>query len=158
MIYFMSVDYCADLLRRVDYPLYVALLVLPRLLRPTFLPLFAFNAELTHVPHAAQEPMLRNIRYQWWREAVERLYSNTPDAQPVMVALAPHKHIWDMAAFDALVGAHEEEGGKPYAVLCDMALRVAPPKNHMTIKRVFDALATVENGPLLPLRLWWRAR
>jgi len=37
--------------------------------------LYAFHYELSKVPDVTSEPMLGQIRYQWWRDAVDEIYS-----------------------------------------------------------------------------------
>ncbi len=43
--------------------------------------LYAFHAELAKVPEYVSEPMLGEIRYQWWREVVEQIFSDAPVRQ-----------------------------------------------------------------------------
>ncbi|MGB6229844.1 MAG: squalene/phytoene synthase family protein, partial [Litorimonas sp.] len=37
--------------------------------------LYAFHAELAKIPELISEPMIGQIRYQWWRDCVEEIYS-----------------------------------------------------------------------------------
>ena len=43
--------------------------------------LYAFHCELAKVPEIVSEPMIGHIRYQWWRECIEEIYSQ--GAKPV---------------------------------------------------------------------------
>ena len=38
--------------------------------------LYAFHYELSKVPDVTSEPMLGQIRYEWWREAIDEIYSD----------------------------------------------------------------------------------
>lgn len=38
--------------------------------------LYAFHYELAKVPEVTSEPMLGQIRYEWWREAIDEIYSD----------------------------------------------------------------------------------
>lgn len=40
--------------------------------------LYAFHYELSKVPDVTSEPMLGQIRYQWWRDAVDEIYTGHP--------------------------------------------------------------------------------
>ncbi|MEM7729303.1 MAG: squalene/phytoene synthase family protein [Pseudomonadota bacterium] len=37
--------------------------------------LYAFHAELAKVPELVSEPMMGRIRYQWWRDCLEEIYT-----------------------------------------------------------------------------------
>jgi len=43
--------------------------------RDDLLILYAFHYELSKVPDMTSEPMLGQIRYEWWREAIDEIYS-----------------------------------------------------------------------------------
>lgn len=43
--------------------------------RHDLLLLYAFHYELAKVPEIVSEPMIGQIRYQWWRECIEEIYS-----------------------------------------------------------------------------------
>ena len=40
--------------------------------------LYAFHYELAKVPELVSEPMIGQIRYQWWRDAVAEIYEGKP--------------------------------------------------------------------------------
>lgn len=44
--------------------------------RADLLILYAFHYELAKVPEVTSEPMLGQIRYEWWREAIDEFYSD----------------------------------------------------------------------------------
>ena len=46
--------------------------------REALLTLYAFHYELAKVPELVSEPMLGAIRYQWWRDAVDEIYTGKP--------------------------------------------------------------------------------
>lgn len=43
--------------------------------RLDLLTLYSFHYELAKVPDVTSEPMMGEIRYQWWRDAIEEIYS-----------------------------------------------------------------------------------
>jgi 15-cis-phytoene synthase len=70
-----------------DRPRYYATLYAPPVARPHLFALYAFAAEVARAPDAVREPMLGEIRLQWWREAVERLGEGGAGETPVLAAL-----------------------------------------------------------------------
>jgi len=50
--------------------------------------LFALDAALGHVLRTTREPMVGQMRLAWWREALARLDTAPPPAEPVLQALA----------------------------------------------------------------------
>jgi len=42
--------------------------------RKDLLTLYSFHYELAKVPDVTSEPMMGEIRYQWWRDAIEEIY------------------------------------------------------------------------------------
>ena len=46
--------------------------------RERLLLLYAFHYELAKVPELVSEPMIGQIRYQWWREAIAEIYEGKP--------------------------------------------------------------------------------
>jgi len=44
--------------------------------RSDLLILYAFHYELSKVPDVTSEPMLGQIRYEWWREAIDEIYGD----------------------------------------------------------------------------------
>ncbi len=78
----MTIDhfqYCLDQLRRFDHDRYLAVLLTPRNVRAPLCALYAFEAEMARIPHSVSEPMLGEIRYQWWRETLEKM---KPEEEP----------------------------------------------------------------------------
>lgn len=65
-------------LQRVDPDRYRAALFADKQERSDLLTLYAFHAELAKVPEIVSEPMIGNIRYQWWRDAIEEIYGGKP--------------------------------------------------------------------------------
>ena len=46
--------------------------------RDALMVLYAFHAELAKVPELVSEPLIGQIRYQWWRDALDEVYSGKP--------------------------------------------------------------------------------
>ncbi len=75
--------YCAELVRRVDRDRYLAALFAPAAQRRRILAVYALNAELAGIAGAVREPLLGEIRLQWWREGLRGRRDH-----PVLEALA----------------------------------------------------------------------
>ncbi|WP_420429275.1 phytoene/squalene synthase family protein [Kordiimonas sp.] len=50
--------------------------------------IYAFNQEVAKTRESVSEPMIGEIRLQWWREALEGITAGTPREHPVVQALA----------------------------------------------------------------------
>ncbi len=64
-----------DALKQADPDRYRAALMSNAQGRADLLILYAFHYELAKVPEVTSEPMLGQIRYEWWREAIDEIYS-----------------------------------------------------------------------------------
>jgi NADH dehydrogenase [ubiquinone] 1 alpha subcomplex assembly factor 6 len=68
----------AALVRRHDRDRYQTALFAPRDRREDLFALYAFNYEIARLREAVTQPMLGQIRLQWWREAIEAAYAGAP--------------------------------------------------------------------------------
>ena len=69
----MSLQACAELVERGDPDRFLATMAAPPALRTTLFPLYAFNVEIARAPWVTQEPMIAEMRLQWWRDALEEI-------------------------------------------------------------------------------------
>ncbi|WP_017672572.1 squalene/phytoene synthase family protein [Blastomonas sp. AAP53] len=51
--------------------------------------LFAFDAQIAGIVLQAREPMLAQIRLQWWHDVIAKPVASRPSANPVLAALLP---------------------------------------------------------------------
>lgn len=79
--------YCETLLRRDDPDRWLASFFIPQALRPHVQALYAFNLEIARVREIVSEPLLGEIRHQWWRDAIEASEAGDVRANPVAGAL-----------------------------------------------------------------------
>src|SRR5436190_14638459 len=68
----------AAIVRRHDRDRYQTALFAPADRREALFALYAFNYEIARVRESVTQPMLGQIRLQWWREAVAAAYDGTP--------------------------------------------------------------------------------
>lgn len=77
--------------------------------RADLIALYAFEAELMAIPARVTQPLLAEMRYIWWAEQMDGVFSDTPRVgHPVLEALtaAVTRHRLPRALFDALIEAH----------------------------------------------------
>ncbi|MCL2384648.1 MAG: squalene/phytoene synthase family protein, partial [Alphaproteobacteria bacterium] len=79
--------YCEDLLRRDDRDRWLASFFIPPLQRPHIHALYAFSLEIARVREITSEPLLGEIRLQWWRDAIDGQDHTGAEANPVYAAL-----------------------------------------------------------------------
>jgi phytoene synthase len=78
---------CEDLLRRGDRDRWLACLFVPQALRPHIHALYAFSLEIARVREIVSEPLLGEIRFQWWRDALDETGDAGARANPIAAAL-----------------------------------------------------------------------
>ncbi|WP_415287386.1 squalene/phytoene synthase family protein [Brevundimonas sp. S1H14] len=77
--------------------------------RADLIALYAFEAELMAIPTRVTQPLLAEMRYAWWSEQMDGVFSDAPRlGHPVLEALtaAVARHGLKRAPFDALIEAH----------------------------------------------------
>ena len=84
----MSLDACAQIVERGDPDRFAACMAAPVVARAVLFPLYALNVEVARAPWVAKEPMIAEMRLQWWRDAVEDLGRGVVRAHEVMGPLA----------------------------------------------------------------------
>ena len=70
-----------DNLEQVDPDRYRAAGFAPPSERDKLFVFYVFHAELAKIPELVSEPMIGAIRYQWWRDALDEIYSGQPVRQ-----------------------------------------------------------------------------
>ena len=97
--------YCEGLLRRDDRDRWLASLFVPRERRPHIHALYAFSLETARVGEIVSEPLLGEIRFQWWRDTLEG--AADAKANPVAAALLDTVARFDLpkAPLDDLIAA-----------------------------------------------------
>ena len=102
----MSLQACAELVKRGDPDRFLAAMAAPPATRAVLFPLYAFNVEVARAPWVTEEPMIAEMRLQWWRDALEEIGSGEPVRRHEVVdALAPVLDAEGAALLDALIEA-----------------------------------------------------
>lgn len=132
-----DLDYCLQQLRRYDRDRYLVAVAAPATAAADLAVLLAFGLELALIRDSVREPMLGQIRFQWWREALDGVYAGTPRRHAVLVPLARlvQRRLLTRAHFDRIIDARESELIEP------------PPPDLATLESFGDATV----GSLLAL-------
>jgi len=97
---------CADLVRRADPERFSAAMAAPVAARAVLFPIYAFNVEVARAPWLTAEPMIAEMRLQWWRDALEEIGAGgTVRRHEVVTALAGVLDGEGAALLDALIAA-----------------------------------------------------
>lgn len=102
----------AAALRRNDRDRFQTALFAPADRRESLLALYAFNYEIARVPEVTHEPLIGQIRLQWWRDALDEIYRGAPPrrhevAEPL--ARTIREHGLTRAHFEAMLGARARD-------------------------------------------------
>ena len=85
----MTLQACADIVAKGDPDRFQAAMAAPVKARETLLPIYAFNVEVARAPWIASEPMIGEMRLQWWRDALGEIAAGgTVRAHEVTTPLA----------------------------------------------------------------------
>ncbi|KQI69570.1 phytoene synthase [Loktanella sp. 3ANDIMAR09] len=74
----MSFDACAALVERGDPLRFRAAMAAPLAARRVLFPLYAFNLEVARAPWVTKEPMIAEMRLQWWRDVLAEVVAGGP--------------------------------------------------------------------------------
>ncbi|MDG1336674.1 MAG: squalene/phytoene synthase family protein [Tateyamaria sp.] len=64
---------CAKLVEQGDPDRFRTVMAAPVSARRVLFPLYAFNVEVSRAPWVTQEPMIAEMRLQWWRDVLEEI-------------------------------------------------------------------------------------
>ena len=102
----MSFQACAELVERGDPDRFLATMAAPPATRQVLFPLYAFNLEVARAPWVASEPMIAEMRLQFWRDVADEIgQGKPPRAHEVAEPLASVVRAEDAVHLDALVAA-----------------------------------------------------
>ncbi|ABV93437.1 conserved hypothetical protein [Dinoroseobacter shibae DFL 12 = DSM 16493] len=106
----MSLEACAGLVERGDPDRFLATMAAPVPARRVLFPLYAFNIEVSRAPWLTEEPMIAEMRLQWWRDVLEEIRSGARvRSHEVATPLAEVLDAEAVAVLDRLVAARRWE-------------------------------------------------
>ncbi len=102
----------ARLVRQHDRDRFLTTLFAPAERREDLLALYAFNYEVAKTREVVREPVLGQIRLQWWRESLDAIYRGDPERRHEVVeplAAAIRRHDLTRYHFDRIIDARERD-------------------------------------------------
>jgi len=95
--------------RRYDRDRFVTALFAPPDRREDLFTLYAFNIEIARIRETVSEPMLGQIRLQWWRDTMDRVCAGSPAHHPLADELSELilRRSLPRPLFDRLIEARE---------------------------------------------------
>ena len=99
------------MLRRHDRERFLTCLFAPADRREALFALYAFNLEVAKTAEVVSEPLLGQIRLQWWRESLDGIYAGQPRQHEVVTPLAEAVERFGLprAPFERLIDAREAD-------------------------------------------------
>jgi NADH dehydrogenase [ubiquinone] 1 alpha subcomplex assembly factor 6 len=107
-----ALSYSAQQVRSGDPDRFLTALFAPAAARASLFALYAFNLEVARIPELVHEPMMGQIRLQWWRERLDEIYVGQPRdgaETPQALAKAIAAGALPRAAFDMILDARERD-------------------------------------------------
>ena len=115
--------------RAGDLDRYLAALLAPRRARLDLIALTAFLGEVARIPSAVREPMMGELRLQWWRDALESARAGAVTGSPVVDALgrtmARHNLPLELLLAPIDARARDLDPQQPVAILSDVSDYIA---------------------------------
>jgi len=108
----MSLNACAELVRGGDPNRFASAMTAPPDKRGQLFALYAFNLEVARAPWVTSEPMLAQMRIQWWIDAVREIFEGKPPRKhEVVTPLADVilSHDLDHQTFERMFDARMED-------------------------------------------------
>lgn len=104
-------DYCETLIRKHDYDRYISALFAPEAVRAHLFALYAFNYEIARIAETVRDPMAGQVRLQWWRDAIDEMFSAVSGRTEVLNALsrAVAAHQLPKQFLDSMLKAREHD-------------------------------------------------
>ena len=101
-----------ELLRRHDRDRFLASLLAPAGKRPALWALLGFNHEIARVREIVSQPILGQIRLQWWRDTIDEIYQGKPVRRHEVatpLAEAARGHGISRTLLDRMIDARERD-------------------------------------------------
>ena len=89
-------DYCQSLVRKEDHDRYLVTLFCEKSKLRGLFALLAFHVEVAKTRESISDPMLGEIRLQWWKEAIDGIVSGKLREHPVIAELAIAVKCYDL--------------------------------------------------------------
>ncbi len=134
--------YCRELARSADKDRYITSLFAPAEARTALWAITAFNHEIAKTRESVSEPMLGEIRLQWWRDAINDIYAGSPRQHAVVLALSGsiQKFELERSLFETLIEGRtldlQETSFQTVDALIAYVMKTAVPLHYATLRVV----------------------
>lgn len=144
-----NLSYCGELVRKHDPDRFFLSLFAPADRLEALWTLFAFNHEIAKTREVVSEPMLGQIRLQWWRDALAGIYDETrvlehEVVQPLAEIIQNHDLPRD--ALEALIDAREHDLAETRFGDEETILRYAEDTSYPLLKLALRICGAEEEG------------
>ncbi len=144
-----SLTYTADLVKRYDRDRFLTALFAPADGRERLLTLYAFNVEIARIRETVTEPIIGQMRLQWWRDVLNAISEGEgpPKGHPVAEPLADliESHSLPLDPFMAVLEVREQDLSEdPPSKLNDLvALGVSDDQSLRTAEDIATAWSLI---------------
>jgi len=137
------------LLRRHDRDRFLATLCAPAARQPALWALLGFNYEIARVREIVSQPILGQIRLQWWRDALDEIYEGKPVRRHEVatpLAAAIHEYRISRAQLDGMIDARERDlAAEPPATLAELETYLDATSSGL-LRAEIEVLAGTDGG------------
>lgn len=152
----MTLAACAALVERGDPDRFLAAMAAPAAARAVLLPLYAFNLEVARAPQVTAEPLIAEMRLQWWRDALAEIggggaVRRHEVATPLAEVLDPEGA---QALGDLVEARRRDIRGEPFADAPELAEYL----DHTAGTLMWTAARLLGAQDEGPVRAWGRAQ
>ncbi|KAI5122808.1 hypothetical protein M0805_000150 [Coniferiporia weirii] len=116
--------YCRDFVRKHDRDSYLTSQFFPRSLQPACFALKAFYVELAMIQDSVSNPMVGQLRMQFWKDTVRAISEGRPPRHPVAIALHDASKVAQIAPYHLkrIIEARDVELNSPAHLNMDTLL------------------------------------
>lgn len=135
---------CGRIVRDLDRDRYLTAVIAPPEVREALFALYAFNVEVAKTREMVSDPMMGQIRLQWWRDSIDGVYEGNERRHEVVTPLGEtvRRHELDRDLFFRIIDSRERDlADEPPATVAELeryadvsagtllllALRIAAP-------------------------------
>lgn len=120
-----SLSYTSDLVRQYDRARFLTGLFAPEKVRERLLTLYAFNVEIARIHETVSEPMIGQMRLQWWRDQLTEIFDGKgpskghPVAEP-LAEIIERRSLSSEGFFKILAAREQDLADSPPAQMVDL--------------------------------------
>lgn len=118
-----SLSPCGRIVRDLDRDRYLTAVIAPPEIREALFALYAFNVEVAKTREMVSEPMMGQIRLQWWRDSIDGVYEGNERRHEVVTPLGKtvRRHGLERDEFFHIIDSRERDLAEaPPATLAEL--------------------------------------